>query len=75
MSEISTGCGSRSLKRIYNEEEPESDATNQWPIQPIPPITPKGAWVVWEKYLGFILTSQPTVSLIRKDNHGRHCPR
>jgi hypothetical protein len=34
MSEIATGCGSRILPRMYNGDEPESDATNQWPIQP-----------------------------------------
>jgi hypothetical protein len=45
---------------MYNEEEPESNATNQCSIQPRPP---KGAWMVWKKYLGFMMTSQTTISL------------
>jgi hypothetical protein len=40
MSEVATGCGSTILPRMYNGDEPESDATNQWKIQPRPP---KGA--------------------------------
>jgi hypothetical protein len=59
MSEIATGCGSRILPR-YNGDEPESDAIIQWPIQPRPP---KGAWMIWKKYLGFMLTSQTTLAL------------
>jgi hypothetical protein len=46
MSEVMTGCGSRILPRMYNGDEPESDATNQWKIQPRPP---KGAWATWKK--------------------------
>jgi hypothetical protein len=60
MSEIATGCGSRILPRMYNGDEPEIDATNQWPIQPRPP---KGAWMIWKKYLGFVVTSQTTLAL------------
>jgi hypothetical protein len=60
MFEVATGCGSRILIRMYNEDEPESYATNQWPIQPIPP---KGAWMIWKKYLGFMVTSQTTLAL------------
>jgi hypothetical protein len=54
MSEIATGCGSRILPRMFNGKEPESDATNQLPIQPRPP---KGAWMIWNKYLGFMFTA------------------
>jgi hypothetical protein len=43
MSEIATGCGSRILPRIYNGEEPESDTTNKYPIQP---RQPKWAWAI-----------------------------
>jgi hypothetical protein len=60
MPEIVTGCGSRILPRMYNGDEPESDVTNQWPIQPRPP---KGAWTIWKKYLGFMVTSQTTIGL------------
>jgi hypothetical protein len=60
MSEIATGCGSRILTRMYNGDEPESDATNQWPIQPRPP---KGAWTIWNKNLCFMVTSQTTLAL------------
>jgi hypothetical protein len=60
MSEIATGCGSRILPRIYNGDEPESNATNQWQIQPRPP---KGAWTIWKKYLGFMVMSQTTLAL------------
>jgi hypothetical protein len=34
MSEVASGCGSRILLRMYNGDAPESDASNQWPIQP-----------------------------------------
>jgi hypothetical protein len=61
MSEVATGYGSRILPRMYNGEEPDSDATNQWPIQPIPP---KGAWSIWKRYLGVMVTSQTTPALI-----------
>jgi hypothetical protein len=37
MSEVTTGCGSRILSRMYNGDESESNATNQCSIQPIPP--------------------------------------
>jgi hypothetical protein len=70
MSEVASGCGSRILLRIYTGDAPERDETNQWSIQPIPP---KGAWTIWKKYLGFMVTSQTTP--ISKDNHRRHCPR
>jgi hypothetical protein len=60
MSEVASGCGSRILLRMYNGEAPESDATNQWPIQPKPP---KGTWTIWKKYLGFMVMSQTTPSL------------
>jgi hypothetical protein len=60
MSEVALGCGSRILLRMYNGDAPESDATNQWPIQPRPP---KGAWTISEKYLGFMVTSQTTLIL------------
>jgi hypothetical protein len=60
MSELATGCGSRILPRMYNGNEPESDATNQCPIQPRPP---KGAWTIWNKYLGFMVTPQTTLAL------------
>jgi hypothetical protein len=60
MSEITTCCGSWTPPRIYNGEEPERDATNQWPIQPRPP---KGVWTIWKKYLEFMLTSQTTLAL------------
>jgi hypothetical protein len=60
MYEVATGCGSRILPRMYNEDEPESDATNQWPIKP---GSPKGAWMIWKKYLGFMVTSQTTLAL------------
>jgi hypothetical protein len=60
MSEVAMRCGSRILPRMYNGDEPESDSTNQWPIQPRPP---KGAWTIWKKYLGFMVTSQTTLSL------------
>jgi hypothetical protein len=43
MSEVATGFGSLILPMMYNGEEPESDATNQWPLQPIPP---KVAWMI-----------------------------
>jgi hypothetical protein len=45
ISEVATGCGSI-IPRMYNWYEPESDANNQWPIQPRPP---KGAWTIWKK--------------------------
>jgi hypothetical protein len=45
---------------MYNGDTPESDATNQWPIQPIPP---KGEWTIWKKYLGFMVTSQTTLAI------------
>jgi hypothetical protein len=54
MFEVATCCGSRILPRMYNGEEPESDATNQWPIQTRPP---KGTWTIWNKYLGFMVNS------------------
>jgi hypothetical protein len=60
MSEILAGCGSRILLRMYNGDAPESVANNQWPNQPIPP---KGAWMIWKKYLGFMVTSQTTLAL------------
>jgi hypothetical protein len=60
ISEIATGCGSRILPRMYNGGEPESDATNRWPIQSRPP---KGAWMIWKKYLGFMVASQTTLAL------------
>jgi hypothetical protein len=60
MSEVAMGCGSRILLRMYNGDAPESDATNQWPIQPRPP---KGAWTIWKKYLGFMVKSQTTLVL------------
>jgi hypothetical protein len=60
MSEVASGCGSRILLRMYNGDAPESDATNQWPIQP---ISPKGAWKSWKKYLGFMVTSQTMLIL------------
>jgi hypothetical protein len=37
---------------MYNGDEPENDATNQWPIQP---RTPKGEWMIWKKYLAFMV--------------------
>jgi hypothetical protein len=60
MSEVALGCGSRILLRMYNGDASESDATNQWPIQPRPP---KGAWTILKKYLGFMVTSQTTLVL------------
>jgi hypothetical protein len=60
MSEVATVCRSRILHRMYNGDEPESDATNQWQIQPRPP---KGAWTIWKKYLGFMVMSQTTLAL------------
>jgi hypothetical protein len=60
ISEVAMGCGSRILPRMYNGDEPESDATNQWPIQPIPP---NRAWMIWKKYLGFMVKSQTTLAL------------
>jgi hypothetical protein len=60
MSEVALGCRSRILLRMYNGEAPESDATNQWSIQPRPP---KGAWTIWKKYMGFMVTSQTTLIL------------
>jgi hypothetical protein len=60
MSEIETGCGSRILPRMYNGDAPESDAINQWPIQPRPP---KGAWTIWKKHLGSMMTSHTTLDL------------
>jgi hypothetical protein len=60
MSDIVTGCGSRILPRTQNGEEPESDATTQWPTQLRPP---KGAWTIWKKCLGFMMTSQTTLAL------------
>jgi hypothetical protein len=60
MSEVAMGCGSRILLRMHNGDEPESDATNQWPIQPRPP---KGAWRIWKKYMGFMVASQTTLVL------------
>jgi hypothetical protein len=60
MSEVASGCGSRILLRKYNEDAPESDATNQWPIQPIPT---KGAWAILKKNMGFMVTSQTTLIL------------
>jgi hypothetical protein len=60
MSVVATGCGSRILPRMYNGGAPESDETNQWPIQPRPP---KGAWTIRKKYMGFTVTSQTTLAL------------
>jgi hypothetical protein len=60
MSEVASGYGSWILLRMYNGEAPESDATNQWPIQPRPP---KGAWTIWKNYLGFMVMSQTTLVL------------
>jgi hypothetical protein len=60
ISEAAMGCGSRIIPRMYNGDEPESDATNQWPIQPKPP---KWGWTIWKKYLGFMVTSQTTLDL------------
>jgi hypothetical protein len=60
MSEVTSGCGSRILVRMCNGDGPESDATNQCPIQPRPP---KGAWTICKKYLGFMVTSQTTLVL------------
>jgi hypothetical protein len=60
MSEIATGCGSRIIPRMYNGEEPDRGATNQWPLQPRPPT---GKWMIWKKYLGFMMTSQATLAL------------
>jgi hypothetical protein len=60
MSEVATGYRSRILHRMYNGDEPESDATNQWQI---PPRPPKGAWTIWKKYLGFMVMSQTTLAL------------
>jgi hypothetical protein len=60
MSEVALGCGSRILPRMYNGGEPESDATNQWTIQPRPP---KSAWKICKKYLGFMLTPQTMMAL------------
>jgi hypothetical protein len=60
MSEVASGCGCWILIRMYNGYAPESDATNQWPIQPRPP---KGAWTIWKKYLGVMVTSQTTLVL------------
>jgi hypothetical protein len=45
---------------MYNGDEPETDATHQSPIQTKPP---KGAWTIWKKYLGFMVTSQTTLAL------------
>jgi hypothetical protein len=59
---VASGCGSRILIRMYNGDAPEIDATNQWPIQPRPP---KGAWTIWKKYLGFMVTSQTTLVLLQ----------
>jgi hypothetical protein len=60
MSEVATVFGSKILLRMYNGDAPESDATNQWPIQPRPP---KGAWKIRKKYLGFMVMSQTTLVL------------
>jgi hypothetical protein len=60
MSELTSEYGSRILLRMYNGDVPESDATNQWPIQPRPP---KWAWMIWKKYLSFMVTSQTTLIL------------
>jgi hypothetical protein len=60
MSEVESGCMSRILLRMYNGDAPESDATNQWPIQP---RLPKGAWTISKKYLGFMVMSQTTLIL------------
>jgi hypothetical protein len=60
MSEVAMGCGSRIIPRMYNGDEPYSDATNQWPIQPRPT---KGAWTISKKYLGFMVTSQTKLTL------------
>jgi hypothetical protein len=60
MSEVAPVFGSRILLRMYNGDAPESDATHQWPIQPRPP---KGAWTIWKKYPGFMVTSQTTLVL------------
>jgi hypothetical protein len=60
MSDVASGCGSRILLRMYTGDAPDSDATNQWPIQPIPP---KGAWAIWKKYMGFMVMSQTTLIL------------
>jgi hypothetical protein len=60
MSEVASGCGSQILLRMYNGDALESGATNQWPIQPRPP---KGAWTIWKKYLGSMVTSQTTLVL------------
>jgi hypothetical protein len=48
------------LPRMYNGDEPEIYATPQLPIKPRPP---KGAWTIWKKYLGFMVTSQTTLYL------------
>jgi hypothetical protein len=58
--EVALGCELRILLRMHNGDAPESDATNQWPIQPRPP---KGAWTIWKKYLGFMVMSQTTLVL------------
>jgi hypothetical protein len=68
MSEVASGCGSRILLRMYNGDAPEGDATNQWPIQPIPP---KGAWTIWKKYLGFMVMSQTTLVLRHPWRNGK----
>jgi hypothetical protein len=57
MSEVASERGSWILLRMYNGDAPESDATTQWQIQPRPP---KGAWTIWKKYLGFMVTSHTT---------------
>jgi hypothetical protein len=60
MSEVATGCRSMILPRVYNGDEPESDATNKWPIQP---GTSRGEWTIWKKYLGFMVMPQTTLAL------------
>jgi hypothetical protein len=45
---------------MHNGDAPERDATDRWPIQPRPP---KGAWTIWKKYLGFMVTSQTALIL------------
>jgi hypothetical protein len=60
MPKVAPGCGSRILLSMHNGDAPERDATTRWPIQPRPP---KGAWTIWNKYLGFMVTSQTTLVL------------
>jgi hypothetical protein len=62
MSEVTSGSGSRILLRMYNGDALEYDAKKQWSIQLRPT---KGAWAIWKKYPGFMVTSQTTL-LIRQ---------